>query len=109
MMTIFRSTKELVSEAWPKNVSTPVQDHPRRYEWLSSNPVKFADITVWEQVYSQPGNFGIYVAWSPYVEFYIVVHYLFGNIEEYKDLKEIINRSTELGVDLSVNRIWIAN
>ena len=84
---------------------------PKQYEWLKTTNPTFLDIQLWEQVYKQPGNVGVYAAWSPFVEFYIIVHYLFGEqyIEKYTTLSQLLVRSKELNIDLSVSKIWVPN
>ncbi len=33
-----------------------------------------ADIAVWEEIYFKPGIVGVYAAWDPYCEFYLVYY-----------------------------------
>jgi hypothetical protein len=110
-MPVFKTTDQLLSTHWPENTETPIENHPRKYDWLKNRSPKFSDIDVWEQVYSEPGNIGIYAAWSPFVEVYVIVHYLFDKdqIEWYTDLSDIISRTEKLGIELPVNRVWIPN
>ena len=108
-MIILKSTAELSKNIWNKDLVA--SNLPKRYEWLKSNSPKFSDIDLWEEVYKQPGNFGVYAAWSPYVEFYIIVLFLFNDmiIEQYTNLDQIVTRTNELGVDLAVSKIWVSN
>ena len=110
-MYVLKSTNDLTKNIWLNDTSTSAKDLPKQYEWLKETVPTFLDIDIWEQVYKQPGNVGVYVAWSPSVEFYIIVHYLFADkyIEKYTDLTKLLNRTHELGIDLPVSRIWIPN
>jgi len=111
-MGIFKTNKELfnVQTLTCGNNTNP----PPRLDWNYSRPLKISDIEVWEEIYRQPGNVGIYAAWSPYAEFYILIHELFFNfnqgIETFsgeRAMSDIIKRSKEFDIDLPVNKVWM--
>ena len=72
---IFKSTYEIINKPWDESEDIPVLKIPPA--WNNERDISIDDVVVWEQIYHQPGNIGIYVAWSPYAEFYLVVYNLF--------------------------------
>lgn len=109
---IFKSTHEVLDCPWEKKESlTPSKIPPK---WDCDESITFNDVVIWEQIYHQPGNLGIYVAWSPMDEFYIVVYDLFTNIPEgikvFKGdnaVQDIISLANKIGIELSVGRVKI--
>ena len=72
---IFKSTYEIINNPWGRTEDIAVSKIPP--SWNSERDISIDDVVVWEQIYHQPGNIGIYVAWSPYTEFYLVAYDLF--------------------------------
>lgn len=83
-MNILRTLDSITDNIWGledggnyiPNTSSPI---PLYEEWDYSVPIKLTDIKVWEQLYHDPGNIGLFAAWSPYIEFYILMYYPFLN------------------------------
>jgi hypothetical protein len=77
-MSVFKLTREIMQNTWdyttPRHIPPPLTE-----DWHNQRPITIDDVTIWEQLYYQPGNVGIYVAHCPYAEFYIVVFELFLN------------------------------
>lgn len=110
-MTILKSTREILDNPWNELLENEValQQTPPPY----SEPLSFNEIEVWEQIYFKGGNVGIYGAWRPYAEFYIITYNLFINtpagIEIYqgKDAgSRVWKKAKELGISLPVTSIW---
>jgi hypothetical protein len=72
---IFKSTYEIINDPWKEKTDEVVSKLPPA--WTKEIPISIEDVTIWEQIYHQPGNIGIYVAWSPYTEFYLIAYDLF--------------------------------
>jgi hypothetical protein len=72
---IFKSTYEIINNPWGETEDVTVSKIPP--VWNNERDISIDDVVVWEQIYHQPGNIGIYVAWSPYTEFYLVAYDLF--------------------------------
>jgi hypothetical protein len=64
------STEELFDPNW-MNSDTPI--YPPYVEWDNSRPLSIEDIDIWEVI--NDGGFanGVYAAWLPYAEFYLVI------------------------------------
>jgi hypothetical protein len=107
-MPVFKTTNEILTNRW--EVGQETIDLPRRYEWIKSRTVEFSDITTWEQIYFQPGNIGIYAAWSPYVEMYVITYNLLNYYTVYfgEDAgKAVFQTADKLGVTLPINQVWV--
>lgn len=48
---------------------------PENWSWESNRPITVDDVVIWECLFEQSGSSGIYAAWAPYEEFYIVVEH----------------------------------
>lgn len=113
-MAIFKKTTDILSNKWAKDNDFLVNEFPKKYEWLKNTPMTFDDVDVWEQIYHQPGNIGIYAAWSPYQEIYIIVYNQFMNqeygIEIYEGSNassQVLHRAKEFNIELTESAVWI--
>lgn len=117
-MIIIRSTHDILRHPWKINFSEQTQISGTKIplSWQSPQEITLDDVTFWEQLYFQPGNMGIYVAWSPYAEFYMVVHNLYsyaargiltftGNSAH----EQLQNYVIPLQINLTVRRVWTAS
>jgi len=112
-MKIFKSSQEIFSDPWfekSPNIGTCL---PVRESWKKQEPIQISDVFQWEQIYYLPGDLGIYAAWNPYDDFFIIVHDLFlknsKGIEIFRDQWALINRARDLGIDLEKQEIWISD
>jgi hypothetical protein len=119
-MPFFKTTKniftpwedELFSENW---MDTNKPYTPPTKIWDYKRPLKIEDIDIWEVVYEQGGGVGIYAAWEPYAEFYLLrtgwKEELSGKgIETYygeKSQGKVIKRCRELGIPLAINKLYV--
>lgn len=110
-MTIFKTSQEILSR-WQDSLGTSV--HPKKYEWLESRDPTPCDIKFWEEIYCESGNLGVYAAYSPFVEMYLIIHLsvlenelsqelFYGSYAEH----EIIERCKDLGIVLPIRTICI--
>lgn len=103
-MTVFKTTEQILNNPWDSYSDLSA---PKKYEWLESYKASFSDIEIWEQIYFQPGGIGVYAAWSPFVEIYIIVHNLFNCVEEYRSSDETKLRLADFDICLPESRIWV--
>ena len=82
-MPIFRSTKDIfvdMSEYFDPNwLDKNFLDLPPSTPWDDSRELSVADIDLWEVLSEISGPSGVYAAWLPYAEFYMILHN--GNID----------------------------
>ena len=76
--------------------------------------MEIEDVKIWEQIYYKGGHVGIYAAWDPYAEFYMVVYNLFidvsGGIKTFYGptaRSQVEEHAKKLGIDLIENKIWV--
>jgi hypothetical protein len=112
-MTVYRTTEEILSDPWKTQVvnTTAPDSQEYCYNWRE---LSIDDIAVWEEIYSQPGNLGIYAAWSPLSEYYVIIFNLFVNreygIEKFygpNAKKNVVKRAAALGVQLQESNSWV--
>lgn len=115
MSLILRSTSDIVKDIWKKDFSRNQYDSQflNINEWDYSREMVIADVSLWEQLYYKPGAIGIYVSWSPFAEFYMIVHNLFSHIDQGIETfygltayQEVQLRAASLGAEIKDTRIW---
>lgn len=116
-MPIFKSTKEILENPWVNahgRTTANTSGLPCHYEWDNSCLITVTDIRIWEQLFFQEGNLGIYVAWDPFAEFYMITYNMFLNtsygIQTFQGPtagQEVYNVAKELGIELSFKNVWI--
>lgn len=120
-MAFFKSTKDVLLTPWEDEVFNPNWmdsnkiELPPKYDWDYSRELQIEDIDIWEVIVEHGGGFGIYAAWCPYAEFYMIT---FGNkpgtndriIETYygkgadKQVQKVIKT---YGIPHPINKIWV--
>lgn len=87
-----------------------------KLKWDYSREMRIEDVDIWEVMYEASGGIGVYAAWLPYAEFYMVTTGWVPNtindrvIETYygaNSQKQVYARATELGIPLVVNKVWV--
>jgi hypothetical protein len=113
-MLVTRSTHEILNNPW--NDISPSVIVPSQLPKLYEKNLDFNDVVMWEEIFYQGGNIGVYAAWSPYAEFYIIVHNLFlkdQNLIEkfYGDnaLHNLLKRLQEFEIEIPVKQKWTPN
>mgnify|MGYP001155098050 CR=1 FL=1 len=97
---MLKVTKDIINNLWCKNPITPVViRNPMSKK--SSNNIKFEEVDVWEEIYLEKGNVGIYAAYEPYSDFYMIIYNDVPIKEFYKSENDICVRAAELGIVLS--------
>jgi hypothetical protein len=112
-MPVFKTLSNILISSWEPTIeskfclSKTVSILPEKK--LSRGIKSVEDIELWEQIYHQIGNFGIYAAWSPYAEIYIIVYYMFsklpGGIQVYYSSEDVYQKARALGVTLPFEEI----
>lgn len=110
MMPTFKNTLDIICNPWDEkfsNSNIAPRTLPTSTPWPADQEISISDVIIWEQLYYEPGNIGIYVAYNPYAEFYLITHNLFLNtdykFEEFsgKDAaQKCYDRASELGIKL---------
>jgi hypothetical protein len=98
---------------------------PPNPKWDYSRELTVEDIDIWEVIYESSGGWGVYAAWCPYAEFYLITTGLdyrngarYVNGTPYWDRtfetfygpgaqQKVYKRAKELGIDLQVYNTWV--
>ena len=81
-MAIFKTIEQIKQDIWSNSsdeILDPLKFPKQNLLYDKKRSYSVEDIECWQEIYYQPGNIGLYAAWSPYVECYIIVHNLFLN------------------------------
>lgn len=118
--SVFKTTEEIKNSAWwPINflVGDTIKNNPSlpdRQYYFHRSDLTFEKVNLWEVLYYEPGSVGIYGAWDPYTEFFIIVHNLFVDMPEGIEvfygqgaIRNLVNRAKELGIELPIGTVWI--
>jgi hypothetical protein len=113
-MIKLKTTHEIFSMPWKQSTNTIPINSKRPPPWKDNREVTINDVHFWEELYYEPGNIGVYVAWSPYTEFYMIAYNLFVN-EEFGILTfhgpdaaiDVSKKLAKLGIMFKVDKIWI--
>ena len=88
---------------------------PAKKDWDYKRSLKIEDINIWEVIYEQSGGIGIYAAWDPYAEFYMIRVGWFLEEQGYGAefyygpgaMDKMMIRAKELGITISTHKEWI--
>jgi hypothetical protein len=112
-MPIFKTTEEVFSKEWRDSASFNMTP-PATYEWNLDRKIIIEDIERWEQIYYSFGDLGIYSAWRPKSEFYIIVHDFFLDDRQFVKTffgdtaaNEVYSYAKSYGIDLKNQLIWV--
>lgn len=118
-MPIFKTTKnifidngEFFDSDWSNYEKLQL---PTTEKWNYSREMKIEDVDIWEVIQEGGGAYGVYAAWSPYAEFYMIrpgnhLESIGHGVETYYgpgSQKLIKKRMKELGYPLRTNKIWV--
>jgi hypothetical protein len=122
-MACFKTTYNILKKPWECELyddnwldSNKVELPWTGGDWDYSRELTIDDVDIWEVLYESGNSFGIYAAYSPNAEFYMIrVGYILEQqgygIETYygpEAGKSVFKRAKELKVDLPVYKEWVA-
>ena len=119
-MPFFKTNKDIFIEPWNEEVfeenwsNYDKPFYPETLEWDYSRELSISDIEIWEQIYYESGNRGVYAAYRPYAEFYMITNYTpIGTtigVETYygnNARKKVYKRAAQLGMPIAVKKVWV--
>ena len=107
---IFLDFGEVFESKWMDSNKIETPPHP---EWDYSRELQIDDVDIWEVIYEQGGGVGVYAAWCPYAEFYLVRTGWWNvpnDIETYYGpgaQKQVQKRMKELEIPFVLNEHWV--
>ena len=105
---IFTDLGEYFDENW-MNSNTLIT--PPQTPWDYKREMKIEDVNLWEELRFNHTGIGVWAAWDPYAEFYMITHRM-GALETFYGpaaAKKVYKRAKELGVDLVLHTLWVEN
>lgn len=116
-LMIFKSTYQILNNPWKEdvpNIDPYPSVCPPSTSWKNQHPIKLNDVELWEQIYYEPGVIGVYAAWNPKDELYLITYNCFlGEDGGYKlcygntAVDNIIEELRLLEVNISVSTIRV--
>ena len=112
-MAIFKTNKDIFSGFGEESLLSSYLDsnivqYPPTREWTNERPLEIEDIDVWEVLYETSGGTGLYIAWSPYAEFYMVKDGIsietFYGISSHKRLAELLDMRK---IPYKFKEVWV--
>lgn len=113
---MFKSTAEILQTPWEDQHSSSkiLPIIPDTVQWHSIRAMEIPDVEIWEQIYYQGGNIGIYAAWKPYGEYYMIVYNLYANSPYGQETfygptaaSDVKEKANNLGIELKIEKIWV--
>lgn len=114
-MPFWRTTENILKRPWegdyfdPNWMNYDTLQTPPKTDWDYKREMQIEDVNLWEEIAFNPSGIGVYAAWDPYAEFYMITN-MRDAIETFygpEAAKKVYNRSKELGQPLNVNQIWV--
>ena len=133
-MPIFKSTYNILKKPDEDEVfnlnwfDSDTLQLPPSPKWDYQREMVIEDVDIWEVLVQNGGGLGVYAAWCPYAEFYLITtgsdtrNQWLGNLGEaiysYNDVfwetyygpgaQKVVNkRAYELGLNLTVSQTWV--
>lgn len=76
-MVKLRTLKHILSSAWIDEENIDIDKNFVPIIWKNHRKPSKYEIDLWEQIYFVPGVIGLYAAYHPYVDFYLITYNLF--------------------------------
>jgi hypothetical protein len=122
-MPMFKSTQnifkdvyndEVFNENWMDSNKLIL---PNNKKWDYKKDLKIEDVGIWEIIYESGGGFGVYAAYDPYAEFYMIkpswnlielgfdIEIFYGK----NAVDSLVERMIFFNVPFSLKKIWVEN
>lgn len=102
---------ELFNENW---MDKDLPYAPPTVDWDYKREMRIEDVEIWEQIYYASGGIGLYAAYLPYAEFYMITGQWIverpSNIECFYGpgaMEAAYKRAKELGMPISLKTQWV--
>lgn len=90
---------------------------PKRYYWDYSREPNIEDVDLWEVIYERGGGVGVYGAFIPYCEYYMIClgwniqdsAYKFETFYGKNAMRHVYSRCKELSIPININQYWVDN
>jgi hypothetical protein len=118
----YKSTVDILTRPWQNEVfESKTMDYPWKVtpptkDWDYNREITIEDVDIWEVITERSGGLGVYAAWAPYAEFYMVTTgWKPGTSNDRKietfygpgAQEKVYNRATELDMPIATYKTWI--
>lgn len=88
---------------------------PPKADWDYQREMQIEDVDIWEVINEASGGFGVYAAWSPFAEFYLVrlgwdLEKQGMGVETYYGVNASQNcylKAKSIGIPLELQQVWV--
>lgn len=108
---IFVDNKEYFDINWMDSDKLVLPPNPK---WDYSREIKIEDVDIWEVLWQASGGWGLYAAWCPYAEFYLLTYGFDTNSTLKIDTfygqgaqKRLVKKLKEFNIPYSLNEVWV--
>ena len=118
-MPIYKTTHNILNKPWEDELfNENWMDHdlpyaPPTQDWKYDREMRLEDVEIWEEIYYKTGGIGLYAAYLPYAEFYMItgkwVQARPGNLEFFYgpgSMQAAYHRALALGMPIQLNQQW---
>ena len=112
-MPFWRTTKNIFSDLGehfdPNWMDSDKLITPPNKPWDYKRDMQIEDVNLWEEIRFNPRGIGVWAAWDPYAEFYMITNGK-SAIETFYGpgaSRAVYKRAKELGVNLLINTHWV--
>jgi hypothetical protein len=113
-MITFKTLDEILNDFSGFTEVLPEKFPPRQHLSNTDFIPSIQNVDYWEQIYYKKNYVGIYAAWNPYVEYYIIVFNLFLKTDFYyysffgtTAAKDTFTTCKKFGIELDKNFIFV--
>lgn len=104
---ILKSLQDIVNQSTGDKAHYPLKFPPK---WENDNLPLLEDIVIWEELHYEAELIGIYAAWSPYADCYLIAYNQFCNSHWHFEffvgehaVQQVYDRAVSLGISLNYN------
>ncbi len=112
---IIKTLDEILNDPWGLIQKEHCKSLKIPRMFIHSDVLLLQTIKRWEEIYFKPGLIGVYAAYEPYVNYYIIVHLLFP-LEKYIELfvgdeqtELLLDRCESFNVKLPYTQVFVDN
>jgi hypothetical protein len=115
-MPIFKTTKNIFQNPWEDELfdqnwmDSDKLILPLKKSWDYSRELTVEEVDIWEVLYEGGGGFGVYAAWEPYAEFYIIKNDFQGQLESFygkKASEKLYKKCIEMDIPIFLKKVWV--
>ena len=122
IMPFFKTTHNIIVDSGEyfesKWMDSDKLQLPPKQDWDYSRELHIEEVDLWEVIYENSGAFGLYAAWLPYAEFYLMRYGWDETLGQSPKLEtfygpgaiqKVIKKAKTFGITLPLHQYWVDN